>query len=54
MSAEDCPFKIHREETQSDNIAKSDRFIKFEVPIDPNEADGIKSSIHFHRRRIVV
>ena len=49
MSAEDCPFKIHREETQSDNIAKSDRFIKFEVPIDPNEADGIKSSIHFHK-----
>jgi len=49
MSAEDCPFKIHREETQSDNIAKSDRFIKFEVPIDPNEPDGIKSSIHFHK-----
>jgi len=49
MSAEDCPFKIHREETQSDNIGKSDRFIKFEVSIDPNDANGIKSSIHFHK-----
>jgi hypothetical protein len=28
---------------------KEDRFIRFEIPIDPNDADGLKSNIYFHK-----
>ena len=49
MSAEDCPFFIIRHENVDDESKKQDRFIKFEVPIDPNDADGLKSSIQFHK-----
>ena len=48
MSASDCPFSIVRPENNDDD-KKSDQFIKFEIPIDPNEPDGLKTIIHFRK-----
>ena len=44
MSASDCPFSNVRPENNDDD-KKSDQFIKFEIPIDPNEPDGLKTII---------
>lgn len=46
MSAEDCPFTLIRPETSNEEH-KSDSFIKFEIPIDPDDPDGLKSNIQF-------
>ena len=48
MSAEDCPFQIIRPEIKEDTT-KSDSYIKFEVTIDPNNFDGLKSTIQFKK-----
>lgn len=48
MSAEDCPFKLIRPEVDKDD-QKSNLFIKFEVPIDANDPDGLKSNIQFQK-----
>ena len=42
MSANDCPFSIVRPEI-SDDDKKADQFIKFEIPIDPNDINGLES-----------
>ena len=50
MSAEDCPFEIIRSDLSDDKSSdKGNKVIKFEIPIDPNDADGLKSSIQFHK-----
>jgi len=46
MSASDCPFAIIRPEVNIDDKT-FDHFIKFEIPIDPNELDGLKTIIQF-------
>ena len=48
MSAENCPFVIIRA-ARSEEDLKSDQFVKFELPIDPDEADGLKSNIQFKK-----
>jgi len=48
MSAEDCPFQIIRLEVDEDS-SQNDSYIKFEIPIDPNDADGLKSNIQFRK-----
>ena len=48
MSAENCPFVIIRA-VRSEEDLKSDQFVKFELPIDPDEADGLKSNIQFKK-----
>ena len=48
MSASYCPFNIVRGEN-NDGDKKSDQFIKFEIPIDPNEPDGLKPIIQFRK-----
>ena len=48
MSASDCPFDIIRPENNDDD-KKSDQFIKFEIPIDPNEPDGLKTIIQLRK-----
>jgi len=48
MSAEDCPFQLVRLEVD-DDTSKSDLYIKFEIPIDPNDADGLKSNVQFRK-----
>ena len=47
MSASDCPFKIIRSVDVDDDDKKSDHFVKFKLPMDSNNANGLKSSIHF-------
>ena len=46
MSAEDCPFQIVRPE-RSDEDLKSNTYVKFEILIDPNNPDGLKSTVQF-------
>ena len=48
MSASNYPINIIRPENNDDD-KKSDQFIKFEVLIDPNEPDGFKTIIQFHK-----
>jgi len=48
MSASDCPFSIVRPEVGDDD-KKADQFIKFEIPIDPNEPEGLKTIIQFRK-----
>ena len=48
MSASYCPFNIVRAEN-NDGDKKSDQFIKFEIPIDPNEPDGLKTIIQYRK-----
>ena len=43
MSAEDCPFVVIRKENDIDK--KDDSYIKFEIPIDPEDPDGLKSTM---------
>ncbi len=49
MSAEKCPFEIEpRKETASETYRK-DRYVSFDVPIDPGDEDGLKASHEFRR-----
>jgi len=48
MSAADCPISVIRPDPVDDD-KKSDSFVKFKVPIDPNDADGLKSTIQFRK-----
>ena len=43
MSSENCPFKLSRPNGPDDDRSK-DRFCMFEIPIDPNDPDGLKSA----------
>jgi len=48
MSASDCSFIIIQPEVNDDD-KRSNHFIKFEIPIDPNEPDGLKTTIQFRK-----
>jgi transposase InsO family protein len=49
MAAENCPFKVEpRSESDSDTRRK-DRFVSFDVPLDPAEPDGLKATHEFRR-----
>jgi len=48
MSAADCPFSVIRP-VPVDDDKNYDSFVKFEVPIDPNAADGLKSTIQLRK-----
>ena len=48
MSASDCQFVIIRPEVNNDD-KRFVHFIKFEIPIDPNEPDGLKTIIQFRK-----
>ena len=48
MLADNCPFELIKPEPVDDTRRK-DRFASFEIPIDPNDADGTKLTFE-HRK----
>ena len=44
MTSENCPFFLTKRERSEDDRRK-DRFCKFEVPVDPDDPDGLKSTV---------
>ena len=44
MSSENCPFSLTKSIRTEDDRRK-DRFCKFEVPVDPLDPDGLKSTV---------
>jgi hypothetical protein len=49
MSAEKCPFEIEPKKESSSDTYRKDRFVSFDVPIDPDDPDGLKASHEFRR-----
>ena len=47
MSVEDYPFTITHQEAPGDKKKSADSFIKFDIPIDPGDPDGLKSNMQF-------
>ena len=49
MSAENCPFQIIRPKREDRDEKRKDRFASFEIPLDPNDEDGIKATHEFRK-----
>ena len=49
MAAENCPFTVEpKAESESDSRRK-DRFVSFDVPLNPGERIGLKATHKFRR-----
>ena len=46
MSAEDCPFELIRPDDDDVDVEKKDSFVSFKMLIDPNDAEGQKTTLN--------
>ena len=49
MSAENCPLKIFPKEISSEEAKRKDKYVSFDIPVDPNTPDGLKATHEFRR-----
>jgi hypothetical protein len=49
MAAESCPFKIEPKSKLDSDTRRKDRFVSFDVPLNPGERNGLKATHEFRR-----
>ena len=49
MSAENCPIQILPKQQTPDEAKRKDKFVSFNIPLDPTDPDSIKATHEFRK-----